>query len=1105
MRSKVRRIAWWVGILVIGFASQTHAQFYHGMHQEFGKNRIQHEDFLWSKYEFQNFTVFFNDQGRNLAIYTALNAEQITKDVEKFFDYPLKRHRIQFVIYQKLEHFQQSNVGIPDTDESNIGGKTQIAGSKIFIYYSGDLNEMRKQIRRGVAKVLLAQMMFGDNWREMIKNSTLLHFPDWYLNGLEWYATEPWSIDADDRLKDVVMRDKFLKFTRLKGEDGVVAGRALWYYVGETYGSNVIPNIMYMSRVSRNIESGFLFVLGISFETLLQDANDYFKHRYEQDLEGTQELTNVLPLRTKKRLTYLEPKLSPNGRYVAYATNEMGKTKIWLYDIQKEKRKKLMRQGHRLDRVYDLSYPILDWNPVTNQLISITEKRGKILMYQFDAEKRKRSKKELLRLEKVFELSFAPDGKSILFSALKNGRSDIFHYRIAANAQKALTNDLFDDRYPTFLNDDEIAFSSNRNNDTVDMAQDYLIDAPNLTYDLYSLNLKDGDVAQKLTDTPLANEWEVQNLDGNKFSFLSDRSGVANRYKGYLDSSIVSIDTTINYRYFTQTEPITNYPRGVQGMDYNAETGKIVEIVFYDGRHTFLLNDFGPETPGIAPPTSNYRQLLELPDINPAKPVLVGTDSASDIKYIKVKVFAEDIEEQEEEEVTEQPVTNSGVIDIDNYTFNDEAVENAKEDKGSVYIQSQKVESSGLSTERRFKLPEQRNYNLAFAATDITTQFDFDFSTELYQPFNGGPYVMPGLGTFLKVGMMDVFEDYNVEGGFRYSFSNNNIEYFIALHSRKKRLDKTYIGQRQVLTTVIDNASVLKTYLHQMRGIFRYPLDEVNALRLTATGRTDRFVTLAQNDRSLEEGDRNTYWGGVRLEYIFDNTLFKGLNLLNGSRAKVFAEHYRDVINFDQDFTVLGFDARNYQRIFRGLIWANRFAGSTSFGAQKLVYYMGSVDNWIALSDRERFDNNTTIAQDQGYAFQTIATNMRGFIQNARNGNNFGVLNSELRWPVVKFFTDKPIRSEFLANFQVIGFFDVGTAWNGSSPYADENAFNSIVESNGAVKVTYRNQSDPIIAGTGWGLRTKIWGYFVRFDYAWGVENGLFLEPITYLSFGLDF
>ncbi len=33
-------------------AVQAHAQFYNGSQQQFGKNRVQYKDFLWSSYRF---------------------------------------------------------------------------------------------------------------------------------------------------------------------------------------------------------------------------------------------------------------------------------------------------------------------------------------------------------------------------------------------------------------------------------------------------------------------------------------------------------------------------------------------------------------------------------------------------------------------------------------------------------------------------------------------------------------------------------------------------------------------------------------------------------------------------------------------------------------------------------------------------------------------------------------------------------------------------------------------------------------------------------------------------------------------------------------------
>jgi hypothetical protein len=1100
MRGKVKWLMLAVGWMCVAKSAQS--QFYHGLHQPFGKNRVQYEQFDWKKYEFKDFTVFFYGEGKNLAVFTAMSADKTISEVERFFDYPVRSERLQFVVYEKLEHFQQSNVGIPQSDESNVGGKTQIAGNKIFLYYNGDLNDLRRQVRRGISEVLIAQMMFGENWREMIKNTALLNFPEWYVDGLTWYATEPWSVEADDQLRDLVLSSKYKNFNRLKGADAEVAGRSLWYYIAETYGSKVIPNIIYMARVSRNVESGFLFVLGISMTTLMDDAHMYFVHRYERDEEGAQPFNDFLPVKTRRNLDYSELKISPDERWLAFASDDLSKTKVWIYDNSRKKRKGYLRQGHRLDRIHDLSYPIMDWNPTTERLVVISERKGKIWIYQIDPEKGIESKSEILRLEKILEMSVSDDGKQILFSAINHGQSDIYLYSVAARSQRQLTNDIYDDCDPAFWNG-QVIFSSNRMNDSVDLAKDHLFYQPARFYDLYSLPLSDGSNSSlRLTDTPIANERMSQAVNGESFLFLSDESGIKNKYLGQLDSSIVSIDTVITYRYFTESSTLTNYSRSIREMDFNSPTKTSNDLFFYKGKYRMQKVEDANESQIVEALNSSFRSGLKPDETDEAPRENKPTDD-SGIELIRIKVF-EESKSIPQENSTESIKTSkeSGLIDISDYKFDSEAISDMGQPKTAAV---QPIDTSSKVQSSKFKIPEQRNYNLAFAATDLTTQFDFDYATDLYQPYNGGPYIMPGMGAFLKVGMLDVFEDYKLEGGFRYSFNGSGTEYFLSLDDRSKRLDKKYIIQRQSLVNNNRTDSILHNYLYQVRGIFRYPIDEVNALQFTTTGRFDRLVTEAFEGGTLNKPDKFTYYLGLKGEYIFDNTLFKSLNILNGTRAKIFAEHYRNVMNLNSGFTVVGLDARHYQRIHRDLIWANRLAASSSVGQQKLVYYLGSVDNWIVLSNRDRFDNTTNIAPDQGYAFQTIATNMRGFIQNARNGNNFVVVNSELRWPVVKYFTDRPVKSELLANFQAIGFADVGTAWNGPNPYSDENAFNNIKVTNKAVTVTYKNQNDPIIGGVGWGVRSKVWGYFVRFDYAWGIENGVLLKPVTYLSFALDF
>ena len=93
------------------------------------------------------------------------------------------------------------------------------------------------------------------------------------------------------------------------------------------------------------------------------------------------------------------------------------------------------------------------------------------------------------------------------------------------------------------------------------------------------------------------------------------------------------------------------------------------------------------------------------------------------------------------------------------------------------------------------------------------------------------------------------------------------------------------------------------------------------------------------------------------------------------------------------------------------------------------------------------------------------------FSQNIRNGSNFLVFNTELRWPIFRYLAGHPLSSGFLNNFQVVGFADIGTAWTGLHPFSDENAWNTEVIVNGPMTITIDANRDPIIAGYGVGMR----------------------------------
>ncbi|MBI2730760.1 MAG: hypothetical protein HYX40_08425, partial [Sphingobacteriales bacterium] len=110
---------------------------------------------------------------------------------------------------------------------------------------------------------------------------------------------------------------------------------------------------------------------------------------------------------------------------------------------------------------------------------------------------------------------------------------------------------------------------------------------------------------------------------------------------------------------------------------------------------------------------------------------------------------------------------------------------------------------------------------------------------------------------------------------------------------------------------------------------------------------------------------------------------------------------------------------------------------------------------------------------------------------------------SELRLPVFATFINRPINNAFLRNFQLIQFFDMGTTWNGQYKGIKRP---SVTYSNGPVSVLIKAPGiGPFVAGYGFGARSTLLGYFLRFDAGWPVNVFFKGKPQLYLSLGLDF
>ncbi len=1040
---------------------------------------------MWQRYNFEEFEVYFTASGKSTAIYAAKSAHKYLEELEEKLDLEIEE-KLQIVVYNTQSEFRQSNIGLTNDENSNIGGVTKTSGEKVFIYFDGIHKHLNEQIKSGIADIAINKIMYGTNWREAIRSSTVLSLPSWFKEGLLAYLKQDWNTEIDNKIKDAISTGKFQNLNWLEREDAELAGIALWNYVGSVYGEKMIPNIIYLTRMSRSVESGFLFSIGASLANISSNFVHYYKEKYKvDDMSKQPVLAKDLELKTKKRYTtYQQFKVSPDSKFASFVTYELGQYKIWIEEIATRKRKRIGKGSYKLDRIPDYTYPVTVWHPNSTTLVYTEEKKGSLALNLYDVNTKKTETRNVLRLQKILSMNYNPTGNKIVLSAVANGQTDIYIYNPIGNSQKRITNDFYDDLHPDFVsNGNQIIFSSNRANDSLIIRKKPLIQFNSYTFDLFIVDIENPKKKlQRITKTPFASETHATEYSKGNYTYLSNENGITNRFRAYYDSTISSIDTSVNYRYFSVSEQLTNLDRGILDFNSSKHQKTYSYSILKNGKYKFYTGNFEKDE-AVDPDDVKFTHFMDATlRVNEALPAPKSTIKSETIR------------------------TDPNAIDINNYQFDidiNTEVEKIEvkfeEDKSPIKIVKQQPINK-TNKKLDFKLPRQELYTTNFSINKIVSQLDNAFLTPSYQRYDGTGYRNPGFNSLIQVGATDLFEDYRIIGGFRIPLNLSNSEFLVAFENLKRRLDKKYLASRRSFREVLQ-FDVRKIQTYEFKQALKYPLNEVTSLRLTSGLRYDRNITLSTEDISLNTPTFDDYFGNLKLEYIFDHTRSKGINILDGTRLKLWGEFSHQLNKRLTDFFVLGADVRHYQKIHRTFYWASRFATSTSFGNQKLLYYLGGVDNWLFAN----FDNSVIPSATQGYQFQTIATPMRGFFQNTRNGNSFAILNNELRFPLVKYFSKKPLKSDFLENLMLIGFGDIGTAWTGTNPYDKENSFNTSIVSGANYEIIIKSQKEPIAYGYGFGARSKIFGYYVRFDMAWGVDDNVRLKPVRYISLALDF
>ena len=969
--------------------------------------------------------------------------------------------------------------------------------SKVQIAFGGQETEFKRELSTQITQVLLNDMMYGGSLKEVLQSSYLLQLPDWFIGGASAYAAEGWSVDMDGYMRDMAKRYPtgnrtapfFLRSSTL-------AGQSIWNYVAERYGYTTIQNILNLTRITRDIEVGISSSLNVPYKVFLKDWLGYYR-----DLNGQPVATLVEPDakfrqsgRNRHADVFSQPVISPNGQLVAYAQNENGRYRVMIVDRDGKHRRILRRGGYKApDQQAETRLPLVAWRG--NGQVAVAEMRqGEMGLHLYDADGRglvarvreairfSRPTSVFAGFDQILSMSYSPDGKALVFSAVRDGQNDLFILRAGSRKVEQLTNDLFDDVQPVFLPGGQaLVFSSNRYLDSLGRARPATFQNVVNNYDLFAYHLDGRALPVETLVSTISNETRPRALSDDEIMYLGEESGVRALYRYSLKTR--------------QRTPASNWLPNTQDFDYNAQSTALVFVAPAQARDILYVYPTYA-LPSALPLTKTARQQT-LEDRSVAtvapKPAPAPTPTAATAEpagAVPATDSAMTLAPARRRKKTDTAVNTS------DYQFEED--EPVSPGNGTV--------PSAAARRRRLTPTAASNAATAAAATQAANPIagPYRYDTRfMIDNVSSALYVDPllGMGLQFKAVLTDVLENQRLDASIFGLFDLRTSNIRLAYTNLTRRYDWGVAYQKQAYFFDAGNGSV-RYGRHEVSPTISYPL--THSLSLRGGPRLMNISRTVLGDISTDN-DQSFNYAGANAELVFDNTLITGVNMMHGTRMKASVLGLKNLNDKGMSYGKFVIDLRHYQKISRSLIWANRASYGQFFGPRAQVFRLGGMDNWLnaGYADSRFLPNYSAVDQVFG---QEFVTNLRGFDYGARNGPRYVLFNSELRFPIVQYFARRPIYSGFFRNLQLSGFADAGTAYSGNNPFSTDNSANTRQrEYSQYFSATVVNFRNPFLIGYGAGIRSTLLGFYGKFDVAWGQENYVTSSPHYYFTLGYDF
>ncbi|OLD00043.1 MAG: hypothetical protein AUI88_01015 [Gemmatimonadetes bacterium 13_1_40CM_3_70_8] len=501
--------------------------------QYFGQNKVQYRNFAFQIIQTDHFEVYYYPAERVAALDAARLAERWYGRLSRILHHEFQGRK-PIILYASQSDFQQTNAISGDIGEGT-GGVTEFFKHRMVLPFTGSYAELEHVIGHEMVHQFQYDVFSRGRIGAGVQTLVNVNPPLWFMEGMaEYLSIGPIDPHTSMWLRDAALEGHLPTIEQLTYDPRIFPyrfGHALWAYIGEKWGDEVIGEILQASTAG-GVENAFKRGLGLSLDDLSNEWRDAVQTTYLPQLSEHYRARRVAqPVLTQKRsdgTLHLAPALTPDGRDIAYFSEKNSFfVDLYLADAETGRVKRRLVKSTLSNNYESLRFinSAGSFSPDARYFAIAAKHKDKDDLVILDVKKGGEFRRIPIPLNGLTTPAWSPDGRQLVFTGYDGGLSDLFVVNADGSDLHRLTNDKNADLQPAWSPDGKtIAFATDRGPET-DFSQ---LRFGNMRIALYHL---DNGAIEILPHTEHGkNINPVWAPDGRSIAFVSDRSGISDVY-----------------------------------------------------------------------------------------------------------------------------------------------------------------------------------------------------------------------------------------------------------------------------------------------------------------------------------------------------------------------------------------------------------------------------------------------------------------------------------------------------------------------------------------------------------------------------------------------